>query len=253
MIFLGVTYDTGGADVKIGGGMRGMSRDKCGAAAVLGFMHLVQNFAPKNLRVVAGVGIVRNSIGSNSYVADEVITARSGARVRVVNTDAEGRMIMADILCRFKEEALNAVNPHLFTIATLTGHACLTVGDGYSIVIDNGPAYKSGYSRKLQEQSEEIGDPFEISTLRKEDIAGHRGVAEGDDVLQGLPKPSSQSMRGHQGPAAFLLLASGLDKYGSGSPSPLKYSHLDIAASSGDLPRPATGSPILALAKTYLL
>lgn len=44
----------------------------------------------------------RNSIGSNSYVADEVITARSGARVRVINTDAEGRMIMADILCRVR-------------------------------------------------------------------------------------------------------------------------------------------------------
>lgn len=120
---VGVTYDTGGADVKVGGHMLGMSRDKCGAAAVIGFMQVVNLLQPKNIRVVAGVGIVRyvyllplklapnlfllihiyrNSIGSNSYVADEVITARSGARVRVINTDAEGRMIMADILCRVR-------------------------------------------------------------------------------------------------------------------------------------------------------
>jgi len=55
------------------------------------------------------------------------------------------------------------------------------------------------------------------------------------------------------GPAAFLLLSSGLDKYGSGSSTPIKYSHLDIAASAGDLPDPATGSPVFALAHTYIL
>lgn len=96
----GVTYDTGGIDVKINGAMVGMSRDKCGAAAVIGFMQVVRLLQPKDVRVVIGVGLVRNSIGSNGYVADEVITARSGVRVRVVNTDAEGRMIMADVLCK---------------------------------------------------------------------------------------------------------------------------------------------------------
>jgi leucyl aminopeptidase len=230
-----------------------MSRDKCGAAAVTGFMQIVNLLQPKNVKVVAGVGLVRNSIGSNSYVADEVITARSGARVRVINTDAEGRMIMGDILCRFKEEALNAVNPHLFTVATLTGHACLTVGLGYSIVIDNGPAYKTDHCRKLQKASEEIGDPFEISTLRKVDISSHRGVMEGDDVIQGASKPSTQSMRGHQGPMGFLLLASGLDKHGSGNDQPIKYSHLDIAGSAGIFPMAGTGAPVLALAHHWFL
>lgn len=98
----GVTYDTGGADVKIGGAMLGMSRDKCGAAAVAGFMKLVDLVRPQNLKVVAALSMVRNSIGSNSYVADEVITARSGARIRVINTDAEGRMVMADVLCQVR-------------------------------------------------------------------------------------------------------------------------------------------------------
>nr|XP_023021022.1 putative aminopeptidase W07G4.4 [Leptinotarsa decemlineata] len=249
----GVTYDTGGADVKISGNMIGMSRDKCGAAAVAGFMQIVNLLQPKNIRVVGGMGVVRNSIGSNSYVADEVITARSGARVRVVNTDAEGRMVMADILCKFKEDAINAINPHIFTIATLTGHAARTVGEGYSIVMDNGPARQINNDQKLQEASEKIGDPFEISRIRKEDFSNYKGVMEGDDVTQSLSKPSVQISRGHQGPAAFLIMASGLDKHGSESDKPLKYSHLDIAASSGSLPAPATGSPVLALAQAYLI
>lgn len=96
----GVTYDTGGADIKAGGIMAGMSRDKCGAAAVAGFMQIVKELQPKDVKVLGVMSMVRNSVGSNCYVADELITARSGARVRVGNTDAEGRMIMADVLCR---------------------------------------------------------------------------------------------------------------------------------------------------------
>jgi leucyl aminopeptidase len=54
---------------------------------------------PDNLKVIGALSLVRNSVGENAYVSDEVITARSGKRVRVGNTDAEGRMIMADVLC----------------------------------------------------------------------------------------------------------------------------------------------------------
>ncbi|CAH1111176.1 unnamed protein product [Psylliodes chrysocephalus] len=249
----GVTYDTGGIDVKISGGMIGMSRDKCGAAAVAGFMNMVDKFQPKHLRVVGAMSMVRNSIGSNGYVADEVITARSGARVRVVNTDAEGRMVMADVLCKFKEDALKAVNPHLFTIATLTGHAHRTVGEGYSIVMDNGPAKKNKTNERLQCAGDKIGDPFEVSTIRREDFSSYKGIMEGDDVIQSLSKPSVQVSRGHQGPAAFLIMASGLDKHGSETAEPLRYTHIDIAASGGTFPSPGTGSPVLALAKAYLV
>lgn len=93
-------------------------------------MNLLQ---PPTVKVVAALCVVRNSVGENCYVADEVITAKSGARVRVGNTDAEGRMAMADALYHLKEMALCSVNPHLFTIATLTGHAMLSAGPGYSV------------------------------------------------------------------------------------------------------------------------
>lgn len=96
----GVTYDTGGADIKAGGVMAGMSRDKCGAAAVAGFMKLVEQTQPEDVIVIGVLCMVRNSVGEECYVSDEVITARSGVRVRVGNTDAEGRMCMADALCQ---------------------------------------------------------------------------------------------------------------------------------------------------------
>ncbi|XP_056634675.1 putative aminopeptidase W07G4.4 [Diorhabda sublineata] len=248
----GVTMDTGGVDVKIGGAMVGMSRDKCGAAAAAGFMAVVNLLQPQNLKVIVGLGMVRNSIGSNGYTTDEVLTARSGARVRVVNTDAEGRMIMTDILCKFKEDAITAVNPQLYTIATLTGHAHRSVGEGYSIAMDNGPARKLNIAGKLQQAGDKVGDLFEISRLRRDDFKHHKGEMEGDDLIQSAAKPSTLVTRGHQGPGAFLIVASGLDKHGSDSEVPLKYTHIDIAGSAGSLPLPATGAPVLALSQAYL-
>lgn len=96
----GVTFDTGGADVKAGGHMAGMSRDKCGAAAVAGLMKYVADVKPSDVHVLASLCMVRNSIGEESYVADEVITSRAGVRIRIGNTDAEGRMCMSDSVAK---------------------------------------------------------------------------------------------------------------------------------------------------------
>lgn len=250
----GVTYDTGGADIKAGGVMAGMSRDKCGAAAVAGFMKVVEQMQPQGVHVVGVLCMVRNSVGEECYVSDEMITSRAGVRVRVGNTDAEGRMAMADALCQMKERVIaeNMPDAHLFTIATLTGHAVLAVGN-QSIVMDNGPARASGHGLRLQEEGEKIGDPFEISILRKEDFDMHSGKCYGEDVLQANNLPSSRTCRGHQSPAAFMMLSTGLDKHGLKSDRPIKYSHLDIAGSAGDIPDPPTGAPILALARAHLL
>nr|CAD7260532.1 unnamed protein product [Timema shepardi] len=216
----GVTYDTGGADIKAGGVMAGMSRDKCGSAAVAGFMKVISTLKPKDVKVVAAMSMVRNSIGENCYVADEVITSRSKARVRIGNTDAEGRMIMADVLCY--------------------------------ILMDNGPAREVDNSRKLRAAAEEYGDMIEISTIRREDMAFHKGKSEGDDVHQSNNLPSSRTSRGHQSPAGFLILASGLDKHSLDSSNPLKYTHIDIAASAGDLPNEPTGAPVIGLVAHFL-
>ncbi|XP_020897390.2 putative aminopeptidase W07G4.4, partial [Exaiptasia diaphana] len=146
----GITYDTGGADIKAGGVMAGMHRDKCGAAAVAGFFQVLAKLKPKGIKVLGKMAMVRNSVGSECYVADEIITSAAGVRIRVGNTDAEGRMAMADPLHYSKKEALDEINPHIITIATLTGHAVIAVGEGYCIVMDNGPAAKKKFAQQIQ-------------------------------------------------------------------------------------------------------
>lgn len=249
----GITYDTGGADIKAGGVMAGMHRDKCGAAFVAGFFKTLSVLKPKGIKVVGGLSLVRNSVGSESYVADEIITSRAGVRVRVGNTDAEGRMVMADVLCRLKERALESVNPQLFTIATLTGHAIRAYGEHYSIIMDNGPAKKIKTCYEIQDMGDMWADPFEISTIRRDDYEFHTGKSEYEDVLQCNNQPSSATARGHQGPGAFLIKASGLENHGVDSDKPLPYSHIDIAGSSGPFPGVPTGAPLLAFAAQFIL
>ena len=89
--------------------MAGMSRDKIGSANVAGFMKVVSMLKPSKVKVIGAMCMVRNSCGSNAYVSDEIITSRAGVRLRVINTDAEGRMAMVDVLAHMKEKALNEV------------------------------------------------------------------------------------------------------------------------------------------------
>lgn len=251
MVGKGVTYDTGGADIKAGGHMAGMHRDKCGSAGVAAYFKFLDELKPSNLKVVGAMCMVRNSVGSDAYVADEIITSRAGVRIRIGNTDAEGRMAMGDVLCRMKELAKGQVDPHLFTVATLTGHAVLAVGEPYTAIMDNGPAREGRVSHLVKTAGDDMAEPVEISSIRREDYAFHSGKSEYEDVLQCNNEPSSRTMRGHQSPAAFLILASGLDKHGKDSAEPLKFSHVDIAASSGPFPGLPTASPVLAFAKAF--
>jgi len=235
--------------------MAGMHRDKCGSAAVAGFFQTLAVAKPKNLRVLGAMCMVRNSVGSDSYVADELITSRAGVRVRVGNTDAEGRMAMVDALAEMKELIIKdgvQDKAHLYTIATLTGHACLAVGEPFSITMDNGPARLKKSSQTLQAAGDSIGDLFEVSTIRKEDYDFVVGKSEYEDILQCNNAASSRTPRGHQMPAAFLIRVSGLDKHGKDSTKPLAYSHLDIAASSGPFPGIPSGAPVPALAQKYI-
>ncbi|KAF9283152.1 hypothetical protein BGZ88_010618 [Linnemannia elongata] len=262
----GVTYDTGGADIKAGGVMRGMSRDKCGAASVAGFMATVAELKPKHVNVTVFLGLVRNSVGSNAYVSDEIIYSRSGKRVLVGNTDAEGRMVMTDPLCQCKELVLadrkagNNAPARLFTVATLTGHAIRAYGP-YGICLDNGPARKANVSPRIQAGGHILGDPFEVSTLRREDYAYVAPGAASEDVVQANDKASTATARGHQYPMAFMSIASGLDSFGldKEKKDQIAYTHVDIAGSAEELSGTGfslpevTGNPVPAFAATFLL
>ena len=240
----GVVYDTGGADLKIGGAMAGMSRDKGGAAAVVGLMKSLSELKPKGIRVIADVGLVRNSIGSEAFVTDEIITSHAGVRVRIGNTDAEGRLVLADVLSHLRIKAKECVAPELFSVATLTGHVVRAYGS-YTAAVENAVAREQGVAHSLNEYGESWGDPMEISRLRREDFAKIRDVSDAADILSSNNAPSSITARGHQFPAAFLLRASGLMGNTGKDELPLPYTHLDIAGSAteGD---PVYGVPTAA-------
>ena len=251
----GLTYDTGGADIKAGGHMAGMSRDKCGGAAVAGFVKTVAELAPANVRVVAEIGAVRNSVGSEAFVSDEIFTSHAGVRVRIGNTDAEGRLVLADLLSHLREKAVDATEPTLFSCATLTGHAALSAGPN-TIAVENATAHATGVGRRLSETGDAWGDTFEISRSRREDFEFIAPRSKADDVLSCNNKPSSATPRGHQFPMAFLVVASGLSEHGLRSDKPLAYAHLDVAGSGtegGDWQhgRP-TGAPINALTNAFV-
>jgi len=246
----GLTYDTGGADLKVQGHMAGMSRDKGGAAAVVGLLHVLAKLAPPNLRVVAELGVLRNSIGPDAYVSDEIITSHAGVRVRIGNTDAEGRLVLADLLSHLRKAALDAVDPHILSLATLTGHAARAVG-AYSIAIENGPARRRGIAHTLAELGDAWGDPFELSRLRREDFEFIAARSLSEDVVSANTVPSTVTNRGHQYPTAFLNVASGLAAHGGDSDRPLPYTHIDLGGSATEgsdwqFGRP-TAAPVVAL------
>lgn len=251
----GVTYDTGGADVKFGGAMAGMSRDKGGAGAVAGIMAYLARTRPPGLRVVAEIGAVRNSIGADGFVTDEIIESHAGVRVRIGNTDAEGRLVLADLLSHLRVAAITSPNPHLFSMATLTGHVGRAVGP-YTAALDNGPARTARMAERLADAGELWGEPVEVSRLRREDWDFVRPRTPADDVLSCNNAASSVTPRGHQFPMAFLAVASGLDRHGGDAASPLPFTHIDVGGSAvegGDWQhgRP-TGAPLVAFSAALL-
>lgn len=246
----GLTYDMGGADLKVSGHMAGMSRDKGGAAAVAGLLRTLSELQPERVRVVGELGVLRNSLGADAYVSDEIITSHAGVRVRIGNTDAEGRLVLADLLSHLRNAALDATEPHILSLATLTGHAGRAVGS-YSIAIENGPARARGTAARLAELGDAWGDPFEVSRLRREDFDFIKPRSLADDVLSANTQPSAVTARGHQYPTAFLNVASGLAKHGGDSARPLPFTHIDLGGSGTENldwqhGRP-TAAPVVAL------
>ncbi|WP_298440549.1 leucyl aminopeptidase family protein [uncultured Ferrimonas sp.] len=238
----GVTFDTGGADLKIGGAMAGMSRDKGGAAATAGLMATLAQLQPKGVRVIAELGLVRNSIGREAIVPDEIISGHSGKKVRIGNTDAEGRLVLADLLSHLRADAKQHDDAVLMSLATLTGHVVRSYGP-YSAVVENAVARGQALGGELQAISELWGEPFELSRLRREDFAQVAARSPSEDLLSSNNGASVNISRGHQFPMAFLLQAAGLDEHQLGSDKPLPYLHLDIAGSAVEKRDPLYGKP----------
>jgi leucyl aminopeptidase len=119
----GICFDTGGLDIKPANAMLLMKKDMGGAAAALALAHMVMS-AGLDVRLRVLIPAAENAVGGAAFRPSDVIRARSGTTVEIGNTDAEGRLVLADALALADEEAPD----HLFTFATLTGAARVALG-----------------------------------------------------------------------------------------------------------------------------
>ncbi|MCU0496101.1 MAG: leucyl aminopeptidase [Anaerolineae bacterium] len=123
LIGKGVTFDTGGYNLKTGEGMIGMKADMAGGAAVIGAMQII-GMLNLPLRVVGLIPASDNMISSTAFRPQEVVTASNGKTIEIISTDAEGRLLLADALVYAKRYNPAAV----VDIATLTGACIVALG-----------------------------------------------------------------------------------------------------------------------------
>ena len=124
LIGKGLTYDSGGLSLKPGASMVTMKMDKAGACAVLGIIKAASEMK-LDIEIHAFIGAVENMIGGDAYKPDDVLVSRNGKTIEVRNTDAEGRLVLADVL-DFAQEKVKA--DYMFDFATLTGACMVAVG-----------------------------------------------------------------------------------------------------------------------------
>ena len=128
----GVTFDSGGLSLKPSAGMLDMKCDMTGAATVLGTMSAIARLnLPIN--VVGLMGLAENMVSGNSYKLGDVLTARNGKTIEVHNTDAEGRLVLADTL----DVAVGMGVARIIDLATLTGACMVALGRDTSGVMTN--------------------------------------------------------------------------------------------------------------------
>lgn len=146
----GVAFDTGGLNLKPGGSMALMKKDMGGAATVLGLAQMIMGLhLPVQLRVL--IPAVENSVAGNAFRPGDILTARNGLSIEINNTDAEGRLVLADALSYATEEPTDL----LVSMATLTGAARVAVGP------DLAPFYTDddALSQALSAAASKVRDP----------------------------------------------------------------------------------------------
>ena len=134
----GLTYDSGGLSLKPSDYMVTMKSDKSGGSAVLGIMKAVSEMNLP-IEVHGFVGAVENMIGGDAYKPDDVLKSKNGKTIEIRNTDAEGRLVLADTLSYAQQEVKA---DYIFDMATLTGASVVGVGHYTSSIMGNSDEVK---------------------------------------------------------------------------------------------------------------
>jgi len=166
----GLTYDSGGLSLKPATSMVTMKMDKAGACAVLGIIKAVSELK-LDIEVHAFVGAVENMIGGDAYKPDDVLVSRKGDTIEVRNTDAEGRLVLADVL-DYAQEKVQA--DYIFDFATLTGACMVALGQYTTGVMGHSNRLKHDFSKASSKAGELTASlPFNkhLKKQLKSDIA----------------------------------------------------------------------------------
>ena len=224
----GVTFDTGGLDLKPAAGMYHMKKDMGGAAGVLAIASMIMETGlPVRLRVI--IAAVENAIGPNAMRPRDIVRCRQGITVEIQNTDAEGRLILADALALAAEDRPD----YLIDMATLTGSKLPLLGMDIGAVFTNSDSACNG----LAAASKVMNDPL-------------WQIPIWEDYASRLDSPVADTLSCTDGYADPILAAIFLQRFAvpnaaGKAPQKTKWLHLDVmcmnmAAKPG---RPEGGDP----------
>jgi leucyl aminopeptidase len=207
----GVTFDTGGISLKPANGMEDMKYDMAGSAAVVGTMYALAKRKAK-INAIGAVGLVENMPGGNAQRPSDVVMTMSGKTVEVLNTDAEGRLVLADVMWytqdRFKPEIM-------IDLATLTGAIVISLGSTYAGIFSN----SDELSKELEKAGSDVNEKLWRMPLHEDyDNAMKSQIAD-------LANISSERGAGSSTAANFLQHFIGGTK---------QWAHLDIAGMAWD-------------------
>ena len=213
----GVTFDTGGISLKSAGGMQEMKMDMSGAAAVLETMSAIAELGLA-LNLIAVVPSTENMPSGTAIKPGDIVTQYNGKTVEVNNTDAEGRLILADALAYAVEQGAERV----VDIATLTGAVMIALGSTYAAVISN----DDELAAEVEASGRETGELVWRLPLHPEYKALTKGTVA--DLTNAAAKRK----------AGTIYAGSFLEEFVGDTP----WAHVDIAGTAWDVGRPYTGN-----------
>ncbi|MES2135206.1 MAG: leucyl aminopeptidase family protein [Patescibacteria group bacterium] len=227
----GITFDTGGINLKPSDALMGMNHDMAGGAAVIATVAIVAKMKLKK-NVIALVPAVENAVSGSAYRPGDILRAMNGKTVEIFNTDAEGRLILGDALTyseRYKPRLV-------IDVATLTGAALVALGKRASAIMTRTPHLET-LLRDLGEKSGEYVWPL---PLWKEYEAEVRGI-HADLANATIGKPGGGTING----GTFLA------QFAENLP---QWAHIDIAPRMESIPddmlaKGATGTPVRLLVR----
>ena len=203
-----ITFDSGGISLKPGKGMSWMSYDKCGGMAVLATMQMIARLKPKTA-VVGILTVAENMPSGGATRPGDIVKSRSGKTIEILNTDAEGRLVLCDAL----DLALTHKPAAIVDLATLTGAVIMALGHSAAAVIGN----NRKLNQKLIQSAENGGERLWELPLWKE----HKDDMKGTFAdLQNISK---------SGTAGTITAGAFLSEF---VPSTVPWAHLDIAGTA---------------------